>query len=409
MESWFFYIIVAAIAYFFGKSSMTPKVEAAENNYKETIDKLNEMDLKLNDTTRKFEELSGIYDQTLADLYNDSVLLPSLARWAKALQKIKDDGVVNYLKTKKHPAMKGAEVAQLAKREARERKKELDIALNRVDLYESLAPWLIEHTEVSLHDLLESIREDIKQQDIYKRDEDPASLYVLKSEWLELSETNRNQLALDRYCNPRRKRSPWSAGIEYERYVGYLFERKGYQVEYQGALRGKEDLGIDLICQNNSRIYIVQCKRLSAVKQLPVRENVVAQVYGSARFYQMDKDTEKTVFPMIVTSYELSGEAKRFAEYLGVQFNENRAIKSYPMIKCNISRRDGEKIYHLPIDQQYDRVIINDVDGEFYAKTVIEAEGKGFRRAFRWKGVPGAGENEPDLWQDSIQRHENSL
>jgi hypothetical protein len=31
------------------------------------------------------------------------------------------------------------------------------------------------------------------------------------------------------------------------------------------------------------------------------------------------------------------------------------------MIKCNISKRSGEKIYHLPFDQQYDKVkIVND-------------------------------------------------
>ena len=35
-------------------------------------------------------------------------------------------------------------------------------------------------------------------------------------------------------------------------------------------------------------------------------------------------------------------------------------LKSYPMIKCNISPKDGEKIYHLPMDQQYDRVVIGD-------------------------------------------------
>lgn len=55
------------------------------------------------------------------------------------------------------------------------------------------------------------------------------------------------------------------------------------------------------------------------------------------------------------------------------------------MIKCNIGS-NGEKIYHLPFDQQYDKTRI-DKKGEFYAKTTEEAEKKGFRRAFKWHGI----------------------
>ena len=50
-----------------------------------------------------------------------------------------------------------------------------------------------------------------------------------------------------------------------------------------------------------------------------------------------------------------------------------------------INRANGDKIYHLPFDQQYDRCIINE-PGEFYASTVAEAEKAGFRRAMRWRG-----------------------
>lgn len=59
-------------------------------------------------------------------------------------------------------------------------------------------------------------------------------------------------------------------------------------------------------------------------------------------------------------------------------------IEDYPLIKCNISQGTGEKIYHLPFDQQYDKVIIDTHRGEMYAFTVKEAEKNGFRRAFRW-------------------------
>ncbi len=87
-----------------------------------------------------------------------------------------------------------------------------------------------------------------------------------------------------------------------------------------------------------------------------------------------------------MTTYELSDEAKRFAKHLNVEVNEIFELQEYPMIKCNISQGSGEKIYHLPMDQQYDAVIIGDREGECYARTVAEAERKGFRRAFRWSG-----------------------
>ena len=51
-----------------------------------------------------------------------------------------------------------------------------------------------------------------------------------------------------------------------------------------------------------------------------------------------------------------------------------------------ISKRTGEKIYHLPIDQQYDKNLIEEEKNECYIETVNEAEELGFRRAWRWIG-----------------------
>ena len=58
-------------------------------------------------------------------------------------------------------------------------------------------------------------------------------------------------------------------------------------------------------------------------------------------------------------------------------------MAEFPRIKCNINGGTGEKIYHLPFDQQYERAIISKERGEFYATTVAEAEKQGFRRAFK--------------------------
>ncbi len=148
-----------------------------------------------------------------------------------------------------------------------------------------------------------------------------------------------------------------------------------------------QDLGIDLVCTRNDEKLIVQCKRLSVAREIPVRENVVSQTYGAAKFYALQEGLDDScVIPVIATSYELSSVAKKFANLLGVRVREHVAFEPYPCIKCNISQRDGAKIYHLPFDQQYDRTAIGNRDGEFYAQTVNDARTRGFRRAFRWTG-----------------------
>ena len=89
----------------------------------------------------------------------------------------------------------------------------------------------------------------------------------------------------------------------------------------------------------------------------------------------------------LVTSNNVSEEARMFAEVLGVRVQENVPLEPYPCIKCNISLRDGSRIYHLPFDQQYDRTVIDGSRGECYVAAVQEAEELGFRRAFRWRGT----------------------
>jgi CheY-like chemotaxis protein len=54
-------------------------------------------------------------------------------------------------------------------------------------------------------------------------------------------------------------------------------------------------------------------------------------------------------------------------------------------IKCNVGRT-GERIYHLPFDQQYDTTVISP-DREECVSTAAEAEALPVRRAWRWHRV----------------------
>ncbi|MDI9520872.1 MAG: restriction endonuclease [Bacillota bacterium] len=186
-------------------------------------------------------------------------------------------------------------------------------------------------------------------------DYDSVRDYLSKEEYAVLSETERNQLALDRYKKSH-NRTKWQIGRDYELYVGYKYTQKGYDVDYFGSYMGIEDLGRDLIAKKNDEILIIQCKYWSAKKK--IHEKHVNQLYGTMVSYCIEHQVNKSkVKAILVTNIELSPMAKKMASYLGVEYFENYESGDYPCIKCNIGRGEyGEttRIYHLPFDQQYD-------------------------------------------------------
>lgn len=217
--------------------------------------------------------------------------------------------------------------------------------------------------------------------------------YLSKEEWLQLGDTAKSQLALDRY-NDRRKRTNAQVGRDYEEYIAYMFREKlkGCEIVMFGEQKGLEDLGRDLIVKHREKIYIVQCKRWAQGKE--IREKHIMQLFGSTIEYCWETKRAglhplevvgKSVIPVFVATTDLSETAKQFAERLGVVFTKED-MGDYPQIKCNVGK-DGEKIYHLPFDQQYNRVIIEREKGEFMAWTVEEAEKHGFRRAKKYYNV----------------------
>lgn len=318
---------------------------------------------------------------------------PWLANAIAEFYSYQDLEIENYLKRKKHPAYQSAEAVKEISKEKKILRKQLKIAQNFVNYYETLFPWINEYVGEDLDDLLEGIT----QSEIEKEQTDPVLRFMPRAEFDKLSTLERNQKALDRYLAYRKR--PWEIGRDYERYVGYLYEKNGYKVDYIGIENGLEDLGRDLICSKGSEIEVVQCKYWASHKV--IHEKHINQLYGTAvKFYIeqreiMNQKVKFTLFPELIntgqikatffTSTYLSETAKKFANALGVKIIEGKPLEKYPMIKCNIGS-GGEKIYHLPFDQQYDRTIIKNT-GEIYAATVKEAESKGFRRAFRWNGI----------------------
>lgn len=299
----------------------------------------------------------------------------TLLSFVSYFEKLRDEPISDYLSEKSHPAYKAADVV----REQTKRRREVDFINKRtqaiIEMYEQYAPFLIE-----LKDDIPDV-DDVKIFEEYTEEErlDTVIQYLTKEEYRKLPTIERNQMALDRFWS--RPKSRWLIGKLYERYIGFLYEQKGYKVEYFGIDKKYEDMGRDLICHKDGEVLIIQCKYWAEFRT--IYEKHIFQLFGTVFEYKEEHLGNK-VTAIFYTSTKLSPLARKIAITLGIElFEDFKFDKSYPSIKCNISTLTQEKIYHLPFDQKYDDTKI-DRQGEKYCATVAEAETSGFRRAFRW-------------------------
>lgn len=278
---------------------------------------------------------------------------------------------------KDHPAPKAADLVRAKGAQLAEARRQAKLAEWIAALYEFHFPWL---EELRSFDEERAYIEEASPED--GESSDPAKRWISDVEWGSLSETERNQLALERYL--RSRKSPWQLGRDYERYVGYLREQDGCRVTYHGIAKGLEDLGRDVLAEKDGTIEVIQCKRWAQHKE--IHEKHVFQLFGTMTAARIE-NPDKLVTGTFTTTTSLSERAREFARVLDIRVEEKFPLADYPRIKCNVALRDGERIYHLPFDQQYDTAVIIPERGECYAMTCAEAEALGFRRAWRWRGV----------------------
>ncbi len=266
---------------------------------------------------------------------------------------------------------------------ARRREAERVARVNQylIRYYEALFPWLIDFKEEGIDEFVRIEPEGVVARDDPAGGTDPAKKWLTDAEYDALDDSEKYQLALDRYKQRRMNR--WQIGRAYERYAGHVYESVGYTVTFQGIIEGFADLGRDIIARRGNDVEVVQCKCWSARKT--IHEKHIFQLFGTLTAFRLDHP-QLNANGRFMTSTTLSPRARQFAERLGVNVDENHMLTDYPCVKCNVARKDGEKIYHLPFDQQYDKVMVEQSRGERYVATVAEAEALGFRRAYRWRG-----------------------
>jgi hypothetical protein len=363
------------------------------------------IEYELQKKQNQFNEEKVFYNKMLQESYEAIDILfkeksegfPWIAKAYSDYIYLRDLKIADWLETKQHPARRAAETLREIAREKRISQREFKITKYLLEMYEGLFPFLIDFRGEDLDDY---IRVQLGKYNKEREIEDAVIAYTTEGERKTLSKQEIFQRALDRYWQKRK--SPWELGRDYERYIGYLYEKEGYLVYYQGIIEGLEDLGRDLIAKKGNEIAVIQCKYWSQYKI--IHEKHICQLFGTTLKYWIEDHKslgtelkkqnylfselikQSKIKGVFITSTSLSKTAHKFADALGIIVKEKYPFQKYPSIKCNISYATEEKIYHLPFDQQYDRTTIEKERNERYVETIAEAEHLGFRRAFRWKG-----------------------
>ncbi len=358
---------------------------------------------KLENSQKSWEEYWQKRQQYDANVINTlanekSQGFPWLAKAYDDYFYLRDQQLTNYLETKPHPALKAAEEHRQIAKERREAERAARLANYLLDYSRYLAPWLDDYIGLESAELDEIVGEihsswEKKEAEF---DEEVKRHYGPKYEGL--TPTEKLQKKLDWYRGKPNK-SNWQIGRDYERYIGYIYETKGWNVYYHGK-KGFEDLGRDLICKKGNSVEIIQCKRWAQEKI--IHEKHIYYLFGTTVEYFIENFGDehlqlglfpelvrkRNVIPKLVTTIDISDKAGAVAKVLGVVI-EKVPSETYPSVKCNVARRTGEKIFHLPFDQQYDMALIEEERLERYVETIAEAEALGFRHAHRWIGEVG--------------------
>lgn len=184
-----------------------------------------------------------------------------------------------------------------------------------------------------------------------------------------------------------RAENKWKYGRDYERYIGYLFEREGFQVIYNGATLGSSDGGIDLFCFKDGIVYTIQCKRWKN----KVDENEIDKFVRDVKYFKRNRSfydiplCYSKVVPIFYTTNGYTDYARWKARDVDVicRVQKFNSIREYPAVKCTLLNR--RKVYYLPFDRDFDSVHVGVYRGGCYKFSVLEAEQAVFHY---YKGLP---------------------
>jgi Restriction endonuclease len=335
----------------------------AQRKYKESEDALDKIQI----AQKQLEHKESIFN---ASLSKGRLWLAEMIAEADVAS---DAALYKHLLSKKIPAPAAAENVKNISKEKRAwiiKAKDYEYQIKQL---EEFFPKLKDYKEAIQEELISHLDESDET--------DPILRFLSVEEWNVLPVEQREDLAIERYLNGA-SRSAWDAGLKYERYLGSLYEKDGWFVEYIGALNGLEDYGRDLICSKNNVVRVIQAKRWK--ENSPLYMKHVVQIFGTTLLLQQERSLLETPTPMLVSTSAFAEDSKKAAQALNVKLVVMPLDKNYACIKVHKSR-NGEAIYHLPFDQQYDRIKMDVNKGDAFVKSVKDALKMGARRAQKYQ------------------------
>lgn len=105
-------------------------------------------------------------------------------------------------------------------------------------------------------------------------------------------------------------------GNNYEKYVAEHYKSNGYEVILNGIIQGKKDNGIDIICNKNNELILIQCKNWNENCKYRINHEKLKAFIGSCTEYVNEhKLFDKNIkLKFISSNYILDESGKRFLE-----------------------------------------------------------------------------------------------
>lgn len=154
----------------------------------------------------------------------------------------------------------------------------------------------------------------------------------------------------------------------YRMYIGYLYERMGWQVDYSAG-------GKNLISRKDNRLIVTVSEAASTIEL-----NTMYALLGAAMECKRDNITS-IVSAMCITSSALISRVTALAKKFNIAVREHFYFRNFPCVRCK-AYSEMQRIYYVPDDEEYLSVKVIPEDGDRYCWTPDEAETMRFYRPF---------------------------
>lgn len=142
--------------------------------------------------------------------------------------------------------------------------------------------------------------------------------------------------------------SPTDWGQVYEKYVGQVYESRGFKVTYHGLDKGFFDRGIDLIVEDELFINFVQCK---FTNQKIAKSSLDWILYKASRklLDEHESSNKKLFFTLVINSLE-NNFSKLKPKNLKLTFSNIQTVK-FPWLQYFLDHNQIQNKVKLQVEE----------------------------------------------------------